>query len=173
MDTFTLARPLLAKYAARRSDSPAKTLPGYHPLQALDLSSQHLFGPRPLAALCDAAAAGVLPRLAKLDLRFNPLTDAAAAALPRLLSPEAAWQLAEVSLHGCMLGGAAAHSIAAALGGEAPTAAAAAGGPAAAAGEAATAGGTAAARPRPSSRLTVLDLGCNDEIVSYHPNLNP
>ena len=164
-----------------------RLLPPRHcALQALDLSSQHLFGPQPLAALCDAAAAGALPSLAKLDLRFNPLTDAAAAALPRLLSPEAAWQLAEVSLHGCMLGGAAAHSIAAALSGEAPTAAAAAGGPAAAAGEAAaaaatagaaataaataataaTAGAGAGARPRPSSRLTVLDLGCNDEIVS-------
>ena len=59
-------------------------------MQALDLASQHLFGPQPLTALFDAAAAGALPRLAKLDLRFNPLTDAAAHVLPRLLSPEAA-----------------------------------------------------------------------------------
>ena len=61
-------------------------------LQALDLSSQHLFGPKPLAALCDAAAAGALPLLAQLDLKFNPLTDAAAGALPGLLSPGTAWQ---------------------------------------------------------------------------------
>ena len=44
---------------------------------------------------------------------------------------------------------------------------------AAAAAGAAMAGAGAAARGRPSSRLTVLDLGCNDEIVSYNPNLNP
>lgn len=154
-----------------------RSLPPRHcALQALDLSSQHLYGSQPLTALCAAAAAGVLPRLCKLDLRFNPLTDAAASALPPLLSPEAAWQLTEVSLHGCMLGAGAAQCITAVLSGEVltaapgpPTAAASAAagvGAGSAAGAAAAAAAGAGAAARPSSRLTLLDLGCNDEIVS-------
>ena len=86
---------------------------------SLGLASQHLFGPEPLTALCDAAAAGALPRLAQLDLSHNPLTDAAAAALPRLLDPEAAWRLSELSLYGCMLGPKSAEQLAFGLAGAA------------------------------------------------------
>jgi len=71
-----------------------------------------------------------------------------------------------------MLGAGAAQGITAALSGEVPTAApgpptaAATAGAAAFTAAGAGAGAAAGAAARPSSRLTLLDLGCNDEIVS-------
>ena len=166
-------------------------------LRWLDLSSQQLHGAAALHALRNAADRGCLPRLELLNLAFNPLTDACAevarplpgaptpqppdsaqlggeatrpeptSELARLISPDAAWQLAELSLHGCLLGTAAAEQITAVLalgagssGGGSEPAAARLGG------DAARSHGAYA-----PSRLTRLDLGGNDELIGSNAHV--
>jgi len=164
-------------------------------LRWLDLSSQQLHGAAALHALRDAADRGCLPRLEMLSLAFNPLTDACAAAarpvsgaptpsptdpaqpggeaarpeptseLARLISPDAAWQLSELSLHGCLLGTAAAEQITAVL-----ALGACSSGSETAAGR--LGGDTAGVRgTHTPSRLIRLDLGGNDELISSNAHV--